>query len=71
MRWDPEQYLAFDDLRLRPALDLMARIPGEADGLVVDLGCGPGNVTRVLRGRFPEADLLGVDSSADMLARAT
>jgi len=26
MRWDPEQYLAFDDLRLRPALDLMMRV---------------------------------------------
>ncbi len=70
MRWDPEQYLAFDDLRLRPALDLMARIPGAAGGMVVDLGCGPGNVTEVLRGRFPDAELVGVDSSPDMLARA-
>ena len=70
MRWDPEQYLAFDDLRLRPALDLMMRVPGAAGGTVVDLGCGPGNVTEVLRGRFPDADLLGVDSSPDMLARA-
>ena len=70
VRWDPEQYLAFDDLRLRPALDLLARIPGEATGPVVDLGCGPGNVTKMLHDRFPDGELIGVDSSPEMLARA-
>ena len=70
MRWDPEQYLAFDDFRSRPALDLLARIPGEVAGPVVDLGCGPGNVTGVLARRWPSAELVGVDSSPEMLARA-
>lgn len=70
MRWDPEQYLAFDDLRLRPALDLLARIPGEVAGPLVDLGCGPGNVTSFLAQRWPSAELIGIDSSPEMLDRA-
>jgi trans-aconitate 2-methyltransferase len=70
MKWDPSQYLAFADLRLRPALDLLARTPGEAPKLVVDLGCGPGNLTRHLNARWPRAAVVGVDSSAEMLAKA-
>lgn len=70
MSWDPDRYLDFHDLRLRPALDLLARIPLAAPERIVDLGCGPGNVARVLRTRWPRADLCGVDQSEAMLARA-
>jgi trans-aconitate 2-methyltransferase len=68
--WDPAQYLRFADERLRPALDLLAQVPLEAPARVVDLGCGAGNVTAVLRRRFPQADLLGVDQSGEMLEKA-
>lgn len=68
--WDPSQYLKFADHRLRPALDLLARIPAEAPGTVIDLGCGPGNVTTHLRRRWPDARIIGVDSSPQMLAKA-
>lgn len=68
--WDPAQYLTFGDHRLRPALELLARIPVDAPGRVVDLGCGPGNITKFLRARWPEAKLVGVDNSAEMLAAA-
>lgn len=68
--WDPAQYLRFSDQRLRPALDLLARVPLSTPARVVDLGCGAGNVTAILRGRFPAADVLGVDGSAAMLAKA-
>jgi trans-aconitate 2-methyltransferase len=68
--WDPAQYLRFSDERLRPALDLLAQVPLVAPRRVVDLGCGAGNVTAILRRRFPEADVLGVDGSAAMLAKA-
>ena len=68
--WDPGQYLRFSDERLRPALDLLAQVPLDAPRRVVDLGCGAGNVTAILRRRFPQADLLGVDGSAAMLAKA-
>ncbi len=70
MKWDPTQYLAFGDLRLRPALDLLERIPVAAPARVVDLGCGAGNVTRFLAERWPEADITGVDNSFEMLEKA-
>ena len=68
--WDPGQYLKFADHRLRPALDLMGRIPPENPQVVYDLGCGSGNVTRRLAERWPEADVVGVDNSPEMLERA-
>lgn len=70
MKWDPVQYLAFDDERQRPALDLLTRVMAETPGTVHDLGCGPGTVTRLLAKRWPGASVSGVDSSADMLSRA-
>ncbi|MCA3361895.1 MAG: methyltransferase domain-containing protein [Roseomonas sp.] len=68
--WDAKVYLQFEDERLRPALDLIARIPHEAPKLVVDLGCGAGNALPVLVARFPHARVMGVDGSAAMLAKA-
>ncbi len=68
--WDPSQYLKFADHRLRPALDLMAHIPGNGHKIVWDLGCGAGNVTKLLKDRWPGAKVTGLDSSADMLAQA-
>ncbi len=68
--WDPDQYLKFSDERLRPALDLAARLPHAAPKRVVDLGCGAGNALPVLAARFPGATVQGVDGSAAMLAKA-
>jgi len=68
--WDPNQYLKFADHRLRPALDLMAQIALEAPRRIYDLGCGPGTITRLLAERWPGAAVTGIDSSADMLAKA-
>ena len=70
MGWDPAQYLAFGDERLQPALDLLARVPLDAPGTVVDLGCGAGNVARALKARWPDVKLTGVDGSPEMLERA-
>jgi trans-aconitate 2-methyltransferase len=68
--WDPNQYLKFADDRLRPALDLMARVDLARPRVVYDLGCGPGNITKLLVKRWPETKIIGVDSSAAMLAKA-
>lgn len=70
MAWDPQQYLKFGDQRLRPAQDLLARVGLDAPRRVVDLGCGTGAVTALLRARWPEARVVGVDSSQAMLERA-
>lgn len=70
MAWNPDLYLAFGDHRLRPALDLLARVPLDAPNRVVDLGCGPGNVTAHLAERWPSARITGVDNAPSMLARA-
>lgn len=70
MAWDPVQYLAFADQRTRPARELLSRIALDKPGNIVDLGCGPGNSTQALRDRWTDSDILGVDNSPPMLARA-
>ena len=68
--WDPAQYLRWSDHRLRPAVDLVDRVPLARPAHVVDLGCGTGNVTALLRRVWPQARVTGVDGSAAMLERA-
>lgn len=70
MRWDPTLYEGFADHRQRPALDLIGAIPDIAAERIFDLGCGPGAATRILARRWPAAQVTGVDSSAEMIARA-
>jgi trans-aconitate 2-methyltransferase len=70
MAWDPEQYLKFAQPRLRPAVDLLSRIALDAPRTVYDVGCGAGNVTRLLAARWPDAVITGVDDSAAMLEEA-
>jgi trans-aconitate 2-methyltransferase len=69
--WDPNQYLRFADERARPFDDLVARIGHPSPSLVVDLGCGPGNMTAQLAERWPEARIVGVDNSPEMIDEAS
>jgi trans-aconitate 2-methyltransferase len=68
--WDPDRYLAYADERGRPFVELMSRIGATAPATVVDLGCGPGNLTALLADRWPEARVTGLDSSPEMVVRA-
>ncbi|MFE9957818.1 trans-aconitate 2-methyltransferase [Micromonospora sp. NPDC005299] len=68
--WDPSTYLRYGDERSRPFHDLLARVPAERPRAVVDLGCGPGTLTATLAGRWPDSRIAGLDSSAEMIARA-
>jgi trans-aconitate 2-methyltransferase len=68
--WDAAQYLRFGGERSRPFFDLLSRIGTDAPDYVVDLGCGPGNLTAVLADRWPGADVTGVDNSPEMIATA-
>ncbi|MFN0194605.1 MAG: methyltransferase domain-containing protein [Aestuariivirga sp.] len=68
--WDQNAYARFRAERVRPALDLMMQIETPPSGGVFDLGCGDGAVAAALRARFPKRRVVGVDSSASMLAKA-
>ncbi len=63
-------YVKFEEERTRPVWDLIARVPVSDARRAADIGCGPGNSTEVLRARYPEAEIVGIDSSPDMVAAA-
>ena len=62
MAWNPQQYLKFSGHRLRPAVDLLMRIPDFAVRHVADLGAGAGNVTKLIKERWPAAVVVGVEA---------
>jgi trans-aconitate 2-methyltransferase len=69
-QWNPDAYLKYQDERTQPSYDLAARVEVVNPANIVDIGCGPGNSTRVLRERWPEARITGLDSSPEMLESA-
>ncbi len=68
--WNPDLYLKFQMERDRPALDLIRSIDMDEPRRIVDLGCGPGNSTGLLMARWPEAEIIGIDSSPSMIGKA-
>ena len=69
-QWNPDTYLKYQDERTQPSYDLVARVEVANPARIVDIGCGPGNSTRVLRERWPKARIIGLDSSPEMLEAA-
>jgi trans-aconitate 2-methyltransferase len=70
MPWNPSRYHQFQDDRFAPFADLLSLINIRRGLRVVDLGCGTGELTRKLADQLPESDVIGIDSSPDMLERA-
>jgi trans-aconitate 2-methyltransferase len=68
--WDAGLYLRHGKQRTQAAIDLAARVMLAAPRRIIDLGCGPGNSTEVLRTRWPDAQVTGLDQSEEMLAEA-
>jgi trans-aconitate 2-methyltransferase len=69
--WDADLYLKFANERTQPSLDLISRIAIESPCNIIDLGCGPGNSTNMLRQRWPDAHIVGLDSSKEMITSAS
>ncbi len=69
-KWDSKTYLKFEKERTQPAIDLVRRVEGRTVSSALDVGCGPGNSSAVIKSVFPKADILGIDFSADMVKRA-
>ena len=70
MPWDPDQYRKFQSQRFAPFDDLFALIDARPGLRIIDLGCGTGELTARLADQLPESDVLGIDSSPEMLAQA-
>lgn len=68
--WNPDQYLKFADEWTQPFVDLAARIDVRNPKSIIDVGCGSGNSTQVLRQRWPNAKISGHDSSVEMIKKA-
>lgn len=68
--WNASQYLKFEKQRTAPAIDLIKKACVVNPKKIIDIGCGPGNSTAVLKEMFPDADILGVDYSDNMLEKA-
>lgn len=68
--WNSEQYLKFKKERTQPSIDLVSRINIENPKRIIDIGCGPGNSTAELKKRYPNAYILGVDFSPNMIEKA-
>ncbi|MDD6795859.1 MAG: methyltransferase domain-containing protein [Clostridiaceae bacterium] len=69
--WNAKQYLMFENERTQPAIDLANRLYISNSKKILDIGCGPGNSSKVLRDKFPNSYILGVDYSQDMINKAT
>ncbi len=68
--WDPGLYLKFGRERIQPSIDLVSRIDYDRPSKIIDIGCGPGNSTRVLFSRWPGAKITGADNSPAMIEKA-
>lgn len=68
--WKPNVYLKFEKERTQPSIDLAARVEPGQMRRIIDIGCGPGNSTAVLRRRWPDVGITGLDRSEAMLEHA-
>jgi len=68
--WNPGQYLKFESERGKPVVDLLGRVGLPCPARVIDIGCGPGNSTEFLAKHWPQAEIIGLDSSGAMLEAA-
>jgi trans-aconitate 2-methyltransferase len=70
MAWNPDIYNKFKSERFAPFYDLLNLCHNKPGIIGIDLGCGTGELTSKLAEHLPGAELTGIDSSKEMLAKA-
>ncbi|MBZ4037140.1 methyltransferase domain-containing protein [Flavobacterium sp. 17A] len=70
MTWDPKKYNEFKTERSKPFDDLVSHIVDHPNLKIIDLGCGTGELTKRLSEKVTNPTVLGIDNSAEMLAKA-
>jgi len=68
--WKPKLYLKFNKERIQPSIDLISRIDVTNPSKIIDIGCGPGNSTQIIKEKWAYANILGIDSSPAMIEKA-
>ena len=69
-KWDSKQYLRYNNERTQPAIDLLSKVNINKPNNIIDIGCGPGNSTAILKQQFSNANIIGVDASIEMIEKA-
>ncbi len=68
--WNAALYNKLSKERLQPSIDLVNRISGNDFRRILDVGCGTGLSSGTLYAQWPNAEITGVDLSAEMLEKA-
>lgn len=68
--WDAEEYAKHSSAQQVWAKELIAKLQLKGSESILDIGCGDGKMTVEIAAQLPEGDVLGVDSSPDMIALA-
>ena len=68
--WDASGYGRISGLQQAMAAEVLALLDLRGSERVLDVGCGNGKVTAEIASRVPQGSVVGVDSSADMIASA-
>jgi trans-aconitate 2-methyltransferase len=68
--WNAQKYLQFKNERAQPAIDLVEKINLDNPKNIIDIGCGPGNSTQILKNKWADSTIIGLDSSENMIKKA-
>ncbi len=69
--WDAPGYEKIAELQAAMAAEALSLLNLEGTERILDLGCGSGKITAEIARRVPKGDVIGVDSSSDMIAFAS
>jgi trans-aconitate methyltransferase len=68
--WDATSYARISGLQRAMAAEVLEILPLAGSQNVLDVGCGNGKVTAKIAARLPQASIVGIDSSRNMIDSA-